>query len=83
MLARADGTSWLDAVKEVSSALGIAIAAYCAGPEGNMVTPKGHFQSATGISSGGAILVRPDDFVVWRERRQPSNYQAKLEQAMR
>jgi putative polyketide hydroxylase len=83
LLAGADGTFWLYAAKEVSSVLGIDIAAYCAGPNGDLVTPKGNFESAAGISSRGAILVRPDDFVVWRERRQASNHQAKLEQAMR
>jgi putative polyketide hydroxylase len=83
LLAGADGTFWLYAAKEVSSVLGIDIAAYCAGPNGDLVTPKGNFESAAGISSRGAILVRPDDFVVWRERRQASSHQAKLEQAMR
>jgi putative polyketide hydroxylase len=83
LLAGADGTAWLDAAKEVSSALGVDIAAYCVGPEGNLVAAKGNFESAAGISSRGAILVRLDDFVAWRERRQPTNYQAELEQAMR
>jgi putative polyketide hydroxylase len=83
LLAGADGSSWLDAAKEVSSALGVNVAAYCVGPEGDLVTAKGSFESAAGISSRGAILVRPDDFVAWRERRQPANYQAELEQAMR
>lgn len=83
LLAGADGALWLDATKEVSSALGVDVAAYCAGPEGDIVAPKGEFESAAGISSRGAILVHPDDFVVWRERRQPSDYRAKLEQAMR
>lgn len=83
LLAGAEGASWVEAAKKVSSALGIDIAAYSAGPEGDLVTSKGEFESAAGISSRGAILVRPDDFVVWRQRRQPSNHQDKLEQAMR
>jgi putative polyketide hydroxylase len=83
LLAGAEGASWLEAAKKVSSALGIDIAAYCVGPEGDLVNSKGEFESAAGISSRGAILVRPDDFVAWRERRQLSGHQAKLEQAMR
>lgn len=83
LLAGAEGTSWMEAAKKVSSALGIDIGAYCAGPEGDFVTSKGEFESAAGISSRGAILVRPDDFVVWRQRRQLSDHQAKLEQAMK
>lgn len=83
LLAGAEGASWLEAAKKVSSALGIDVAAYCAGPEGDLVNSKGEFESAAGISSRGAILVRPDDFVAWRQRGQPSDHQAKLEQAMR
>ncbi|KAF2099151.1 FAD-binding monooxygenase-like protein [Rhizodiscina lignyota] len=83
LLAGADGKEWLNAVKEVSSVLGVEITAYCVGPEGGLVAPKGTFESAAGISSRGALLVRPDDFVAWRERRQPPDYQAKFEHAMR
>lgn len=83
LLAGAEGASWLEAAKKVSSALGIDVAAYCAGPEGDLVSPRGEFEFAAGISSQGAILVRPDDFVAWRERRQPPDHQVKLEQAIR
>ena len=83
LLAGADGSSWVDAAKEVSSALGVEVVAYCVGLEGDLVSPKGEFETAAGVSSRGAILVRPDDFVVWRERRQPSNHRTKLEQAAR
>ncbi|CAF9936137.1 MAG: hypothetical protein ALECFALPRED_006710 [Alectoria fallacina] len=83
LLAGAEGTSWMEAANKASSALGIDISAYCAGPEGDVVTLKGEFESAAGISSRGAILVRPDDFVVWRQRRHLSDHQANLEQAMK
>ena len=83
LLAGAEGASWLEAAKKVSSALGLDFAAYCAGPEGDLVCSKGGFEAAAGISSRGAILVRPDDFVVWRQRRQPSDPQAQLEQAVK
>ena len=83
LLAGADGAAWAEAAKKISFALGIDIAAYCVGPKGGLVTSKGEFESAASISSQGAILVRPDGFVAWRERRKPFDYQAKLEQAMR
>jgi hypothetical protein len=35
------------------------------------------------ISSRGVIPVRPDDFVVWHEKRQPSDYQTRREEAIR
>lgn len=83
LLAGAKGASWLEAAKKVSSALGFEIAAYCVGAEGDLANPTGKFESAASISSQGAILVRPDDFVVWRQRRQSSDNQAELEKAMR
>ena len=82
LLAGAEGASWLEAAKKVSSALAVDISAYSAGPEGDLVTSKWELESAAGISSRGAILVRPDDFVVWRQRKQPLNHQAELESAM-
>ena len=83
LLAGAEGASWLEAANKVSSVLGIDVAAFCVGPDGDLVSSNGEFESAAGISSQGAILVRPDDFIAWRERRQPSDYQVKLEQAMK
>lgn len=83
LLAGAKGASWVEAAEKVSSALGVDVAAYCAAPEGDLVTFQGEFESAAGISSGGTILVRPDGFVVWRQRRQASDHRAKLEQVMR
>ena len=81
LLAGAEGSAWLEAAKNVPSALGVDIAAYCAAPEGGLDVSKGEFEAAAGISPRGAILVRPDGFVAWRERRQVSDHQAKLEQA--
>lgn len=83
LLAGAEGAPWLEAAKKVSSALDNDVAAYCAGPKGDLVSSEAEFESAAGISSRGAILVRPDDFVVWRQRRQLSDPEAELKEAMR
>ncbi|MCJ1286221.1 hypothetical protein MMC26_005566 [Xylographa opegraphella] len=83
LLTGAEGAPWSEAAKKVSSVLGVDVAAYCAGPEGDVVCSKGEFESAAGISSQGAILVRPDDFVAWRQRRQPFDHRTELEQAVR
>jgi hypothetical protein len=82
LLTGADGAAWLQAAKKVASTLGIDIAAYSTGPNRDLVSKKGVFESVVGISSRGAILVRPDGFIAWRERRQESDYEFKLEQAM-
>ena len=83
LLAGAEGASWLEAAKNSSSTLGIDVAAHRIGPEGDLVCSKGDFELAAGISARGAILVRPDGFVVWRQRRQASDGQAELEQVVR
>lgn len=83
LLAGADGASWLDAAKAISPMLAVDIEAYNVGPEGKIVAPKGLFESTVGITSRGAVLIRPDDFIAWRERRQRSDCQTQLEQVMR
>ncbi|KAI4186571.1 MAG: hypothetical protein L6R41_003387 [Letrouitia leprolyta] len=83
LLAGAEGAPWLEAVRKVNTDLNISIIAYHAGLEGDLATSKGKFESTAGITSQGAILVRPDDFVVWRQRRRPSDHQAELEKAMK
>ncbi|KAF8186912.1 FAD-binding monooxygenase-like protein [Mycena galopus ATCC 62051] len=84
LLVGADGADWVDAAKQASSALDVEVAAYRAGPKCELVTAKaGEFEAAAGISSRGAILVRPDDFVVLRERRLSKDPRATLEQALR
>lgn len=83
LLAGAEGGAWLDAAKAASSGLEIDVRSFSVGPKGDLIAPQGQFESAAGISSQGAILVRPDDFVVWRERRRPSHHEMKLQHALR
>jgi putative polyketide hydroxylase len=82
LLTGADGQSWMEAAKKVSEKLGIEVDGFQVGPQGNLVAPKGIFESAAGIYPDGAILIRPDDFVVWRQRRQRGDLALQLEQAM-
>jgi putative polyketide hydroxylase len=83
LLAGADGSEWVEVAKKLSLTLGVELAGYCLGPEGDLVTQKAVFETGTGITSIGAILVRPDDFVVWRERRQPKDFAIKLRNALK
>jgi putative polyketide hydroxylase len=83
LLAGADGTAWLDAAKQISAALSLDIDAYCVGPKADLIVSTGVFEAAAGISPRGAVLVRPDDFVAWRERRLPSDHRVKLEAALK
>lgn len=83
MLAGAEGAEWVEAARNVSSTAGHNVAAYRAGPQGDLVISKDCFECAAGVSSRGAILVRPDGFVAWRQRRLPSDPGAELQRAMR
>lgn len=83
LLAGPDGQSWKDAAKIVASAIGDHLKAYCIGPNGDLVDGKDEFRTAAGISLKGALLVRPDGFVAWRQRRQSADFKERLEKAMK
>ena len=83
LLAGAGGASWVESARKMCSELDLDVAAYCVGPEGDLVLPRGVFESAAGVYSGGAILVRPDGFVVWRQRRPVSDSQPELQRAVK
>jgi putative polyketide hydroxylase len=83
LLAGAEGSDWVEAARKLSMNMEVELAAYCLGPEGDLVTQEAEFEAGTGITRKGAILVRPDDFVVWRERRQPKDIETKLRNAIK
>ena len=84
VLAGADGVQWVEGAKKAAERLeGIDITAYTLGNEGNLISPKGAFEAAAGLSSQGALLTRPDGFVAWRSRRRVDDAAAELERAMR
>jgi 2-polyprenyl-6-methoxyphenol hydroxylase-like FAD-dependent oxidoreductase len=84
LLTGSDGGSWVEAAANVTERLkGMDVRAYVVGPKGDIVDSKKEFEVAAGISSTGALLVRPDGFVAWRERRTPADCEKKLEKVMR
>ena len=62
------GDAWCEAVRPAARALGIELDAYRVGDGGELADPDARFSEAYGISSTGAVLVRPDDFVGWRAK---------------
>ena len=84
LLAGSDGQKWVEAAKSVASSLkGIKLEVYIVGPVGDIVDADRKWEAAACISSRGAILVRPDGFVTWRERRMPEDVEDRLEVTMR
>lgn len=78
LVAGANGDAWCKKAPKVASSLGVDLEAYQVGPAGDLICQKGKWESLAGISSRGALLVRPDGFVAWRTWSEPQDVQAKL-----
>lgn len=70
-----DGGQWASAAESVSAELGVPISV-------QRVDADGAWPAATGLVPGGALLVRPDDFVGWRTDELPDDPSAALRQAL-
>ncbi|KAL2071704.1 hypothetical protein VTL71DRAFT_12939 [Oculimacula yallundae] len=90
LLTGSEGRPWVNAAQTVSLKglpTGVEIRTYVIGGEEEEdyvpVDGRTAFETAAGIASTGALLVRPDGFVAWRERRIPSECEERLEDVMR
>jgi putative polyketide hydroxylase len=66
LLTGADGGRWRESAARTAASEGIELAAYSVGPDGDLHDPPNAWTRSIGVSSDGAILVRPDGFVAWR-----------------
>ncbi len=82
LLTTDDGAPWVEAAAAASAALGVPIAVHQIGSSGDVLDCDGTWAQATGLAPGGALLVRPDDFVGWRAERLPTDPQRELRQAL-
>lgn len=69
-----DEERWRAAAAAASAALGVSIAVHCVGDD--------KWLAATEVGPGGALLVRPDDFVGWRADELPVDAEGQLRQAL-
>jgi 2-polyprenyl-6-methoxyphenol hydroxylase-like FAD-dependent oxidoreductase len=66
LVAGRDGAEWCDAAGDAAAEVVLGVAAYCVGgPE--LPVLSGSFTDRYGVTESGAVLVRPDGFVAWRE----------------
>ncbi|PVH85224.1 hypothetical protein DL98DRAFT_483707 [Cadophora sp. DSE1049] len=87
LLTGSEGRAWVKAADNIVSSHSpppaLEIKTYVIGGNGAddyfPVDNKRAFETAAGISSTGALLVRPDGIVAWRVRRLPSTYEERLE----
>ncbi len=66
LLAGSDGGPWVEAFQDITAANGIPGDAYLVGPDGAL-QDTGDWLSLYGLTPRGAVLVRPDGHVVWRQ----------------
>ncbi|MGW6407031.1 FAD-dependent monooxygenase [Streptomyces vinaceus] len=83
LLAGPCGSRWLPAGTRAAAVLGVPFAAHrIGGPRGALCDPRGTFTARYGIGPTGAVLVRPDGYVVRRWGTAPDT-EAALEGAVR
>lgn len=76
------GTLWRDAATTVAALLGVQMAVCLPGLDAGLLTLETSWEERLGISSEGAVLLRPDGFVAWRCRVSPPDLTLALQQAM-
>jgi putative polyketide hydroxylase len=82
LLAGPDGAAWQKAAVEVAGSLGIKLAAYHVGADGDLLDLENGWQTRMGVEASGAVLVRPDGFVAWSTNTLPSSPEPLLEQVL-
>jgi putative polyketide hydroxylase len=80
VLAGPDGVGWAAAAKAAAAGLGLALNVHRIGVEFD--DPDGRWATAYGVTSRGAVLVRPDGFVAWRARELPEAPEHELRDAL-
>jgi 2-polyprenyl-6-methoxyphenol hydroxylase-like FAD-dependent oxidoreductase len=58
---------WSDCVRHSSAARALAVEWYGIHPAGNLEDVADRFSTAYGVGPAGAVLVRPDGFIAWRQ----------------
>jgi putative polyketide hydroxylase len=53
---------------------GVKLAAYRIGSNGDLRDPQNEWARRMGVSTDGAVLIRPDGFVAWRSRRMTTHW---------
>ncbi len=82
LLAGADGRTWRDAAQAIAARRGIALDAYSVGSTGDLIDLDERWCTTYGVTSTGAVLVRPDGFVGWRTQGSEEPQERTLEWAL-
>jgi hypothetical protein len=83
LLAGPRGQAWSAAAGAAAQALAIPLARCIVGEGGDVADPDRRWTAAYGIEADGAVLLRPDGHVAWRERSSAADPRRELETALR
>ncbi|HEY7655220.1 MAG TPA: FAD-dependent monooxygenase [Burkholderiales bacterium] len=83
LLAGERGAPWRDAARTVAASLGVPLTACTVGANADVRDPQGQWALAYGVEPEGAVLVRPDGHVAWRQRSGVTDPERALERALR
>ena len=83
LIAGEEGQAWCDAARKAAEATGVALDAVRIGHiDGDLFDPRLAWTRARGISTQGAVLVRPDRFIGWRSLGMAADPAAELTSAL-
>ncbi len=82
LLTGSRGAAWREAARMVTEASGVPLSVYTIGQEGDFQDIDSRWRDAYGIHEDGAILIRPDGFVAWRELGATANHREVLMQVV-
>jgi hypothetical protein len=67
LLAGPHGAEWERRVRDSAACRALGVSCHAIAPAGDLDDPEGRFSRAYGTSADGAVLIRPDGFVAWRQ----------------
>jgi putative polyketide hydroxylase len=82
LLVGSDGEPWRIAVSQLAETLSFPLIVYRIAPDGDLIDPENIWHDSYNISTKGAVLVRPDGHVAWRDTSIVENPKAKLEKCL-
>jgi putative polyketide hydroxylase len=78
LLTGSAGGAWCEAAEIVAQTQGLPLVAYSISPEGELQDMSHTWCKTYGIEEDGALLIRPDGFVAWRQRAMVRDPQTEL-----
>ncbi len=82
LLTGPDGIIWCETASALATTQGIELIAYRVGPDADLLDRENGWSTKFGVSSDGAVLLRPDGFVAWRCKTLPAAPGPLLEQVL-